>query len=338
MNETLISRPTFYEALGVDPAATVAEIEQAFARRISMFTPSAFGNVTQFGIAYQTLRDPIRREQYDRSIGVEPRPRQGLPSLQPGQVMFIAAQHREPANRLLAEQVIVEPPKAVEPPPPAPLPRGPATTDQIQTELLYRDILARRAAPAQAADGSVDWKRTGIAVGGLIVAVAALGAWAGSQAGSDVEAKNLEAVSVPLPPAEADGATTPSVLNVPDDIMQPPQTSAQGRRYAVVRRTPATRRPDPLKTVPETPPADAAPVAGEVSNSGAANPPPVTDLPAAMPLSNQTVARTLHRIGYSCGSVDSTSASGGGTFRVNCSSGHSYQATPVRGRYRFRRI
>jgi hypothetical protein len=60
---------------------------------------------------------------------------------------------------------------------------------------------------------------------------------------------------------------------------------------------------------------------------------------ASMPLPNHVIARTIGRIGYACGSVASTSATETpGVFKVTCTSGHSYQAKPVRGRYHFRRL
>jgi hypothetical protein len=67
---------------------------------------------------------------------------------------------------------------------------------------------------------------------------------------------------------------------------------------------------------------------------------PAQALAASMPLPNSVVARTIGRIGYACGEVASTAPVDGarGVFRVTCTSGHSYQATPVRGRYHFRRI
>jgi len=67
-------------------------------------------------------------------------------------------------------------------------------------------------------------------------------------------------------------------------------------------------------------------------------------LPAAeaanMPLPHRTVARTIDRIGYHCGSVASATPVEGvaGVYRVTCSSGQSFQAKPVNGRYRFRRL
>jgi len=60
---------------------------------------------------------------------------------------------------------------------------------------------------------------------------------------------------------------------------------------------------------------------------------------ANMPLPNRVIARTIERIGYSCGEVASTTTVDGsaGVYRGTCSSGQSYQASPVGGRYRFRR-
>jgi hypothetical protein len=52
------------------------------------------------------------------------------------------------------------------------------------------------------------------------------------------------------------------------------------------------------------------------------------------------IARTIHRIGYSCGDVASATAVDGqapGVYKITCTSGQSYQAKPVRGRYHFRR-
>src|SRR5204863_1828970 len=63
-------------------------------------------------------------------------------------------------------------------------------------------------------------------------------------------------------------------------------------------------------------------------------------VPTAMPLPNAVIARTIHRIGYACGEVASTSAVEGarGVYTVTCTSGASYQAAPIHGRYRFRRV
>ena len=48
---------------------------------------------------------------------------------------------------------------------------------------------------------------------------------------------------------------------------------------------------------------------------------------------------TIGHIGYSCGSIASATPVGSdGVFTVTCTSGHSYRASPVRGRYHFRRL
>jgi hypothetical protein len=78
----------------------------------------------------------------------------------------------------------------------------------------------------------------------------------------------------------------------------------------------------------------------------AAEAPPLTSTAEAaaaaarMPLPNSTIARTLHRVGYSCGQVASAVPVDGqaGVFTVTCTSGQSYRASPQRGRYRFKRL
>jgi hypothetical protein len=84
--------------------------------------------------------------------------------------------------------------------------------------------------------------------------------------------------------------------------------------------------------------ADAPPEA-IAATPAAAPAPAVETVAAAMPLSNATVARTIHKIGYACGQVASTSTGGSpGAYKVTCTSGHSYEAKPVHGRYHFRRL
>jgi hypothetical protein len=66
--------------------------------------------------------------------------------------------------------------------------------------------------------------------------------------------------------------------------------------------------------------------------------PAAAPVSASMPLSNAAIARTIGRIGYSCGRVASTSQILGNMFKVTCTSGDSYRAAPVGGRYRFKRL
>ena len=72
MDSPVRSRPTHYETLGLTPAASDAEIARAFAREIGR--PRAFGGIALVGLAYETLRDPAKREAYDVSLGLKPEP------------------------------------------------------------------------------------------------------------------------------------------------------------------------------------------------------------------------------------------------------------------------
>jgi hypothetical protein len=78
---------------------------------------------------------------------------------------------------------------------------------------------------------------------------------------------------------------------------------------------------------PETPKAEAAP-ADEPED-------------VSLPLPRATIARTIERIGYSCGSVASAArveaAAGETAYKITCSSGQAYRASDRTGRFRFRK-
>lgn len=82
-----------------------------------------------------------------------------------------------------------------------------------------------------------------------------------------------------------------------------------------------------------------APSAGEIPTASTADSAPVSAAVATLPLTNATIARTIERIGYGCGRVVSATGIEGtsGAFNITCSSGDTYRAAPVRGRYHFRR-
>ena len=85
----------------------------------------------------------------------------------------------------------------------------------------------------------------------------------------------------------------------------------------------------------DSPPAQVAP------ELAAAEAPSAQLAAASLPLPNRVIARTIRQIGYSCGEVAATSPIEGeapGVYKVTCTSGQSYRAAPVRGRYRFRRL
>jgi hypothetical protein len=76
------------------------------------------------------------------------------------------------------------------------------------------------------------------------------------------------------------------------------------------------------------------------AGQNAAEAPPAEAAAASLPISNRTAARTIERIGYACGRIAATTPVEGeatGVYKVTCTSGQSYRAAPVNGRYRFKR-
>jgi hypothetical protein len=114
------------------------------------------------------------------------------------------------------------------------------------------------------------------------------------------------------------------------------------QRPAQAAAQPAVAQPaaaDPLAPIAT----EASAQSADATDGGSTTPAvaaPAAKVAAAMPLANATIANTIRRIGYSCGSVASTEAVSGskGVFKVTCSSGEGYQATPLNGRYHFRRL
>jgi hypothetical protein len=89
--------------------------------------------------------------------------------------------------------------------------------------------------------------------------------------------------------------------------------------------------------------AESAPLQDRAPEGAALGPDPQLDqgIAADLPVSTKLIARTIERIGYRCGDVSSAAPAEGkaqGVYRITCSSGQTYQATPVRGRYHFRRL
>lgn len=371
MDSTVRSRPNHYETLGLKPTATSAEIGEAFAKELRR--PRAFGAVAQLSIAYETLRDPAKRRAYDASIGLGPKPDQP-PSLNArwNEVQFIGsaiarrAEPIEPARPRSASQAN----PAIRPQPPAeprlasflaeslrepakPEPRPDAPASRVQSESFRRphdearpsgDRLIREAGyggRVEAEDGSIPWQRTAIGVGALVAAVGLFGVWAGQDAGNDIEAQQpARAVKVALPPAKPSPAIVPSSPRPRSVEEAPPERLAQPA-LAEAPMKPAP--PPPAAALDQQPTAFAraaqSPGLDTAIEAFAAEAPAPAPVAASLGLPNRVVARTIERIGYSCGEIASTTAVEGasGVFKVTCTSGSSYQARPVAGRYRFRR-
>ena len=200
-----------------------------------------------------------------------------------------------------------------------------------------------------AEDGAIHWQRPALAVGALVLGVGLFGAWAGWEAGNDVAAAPPEqavTLAVPPPTARPAAAAAPSALAPRVAEVRPEP------RPATVAEAPASRPiPRPIQLTPEEEQqlagnqfvesaAQQLEAADNATSQAAAESRPVAAVAARLPLPNAVVARTIGRIGYSCGQVASMTAIEGGepgAFKVTCTSGHSYRAAPVRGRYHFRR-
>jgi hypothetical protein len=179
----------------------------------------------------------------------------------------------------------------------------------------------------------------------VLIAVAVMlavgvGAWTGWEAGNDNEEAKAELASaaVKVPPIKARPAVTAAPAEPALGV-----TEAQSSRPTKMPAARAARPRLPLQIdlaedqQAEASPADQAPDSVAISQAWAETP-AVEPTSAKMPLSNAIIARTIGQIGYPCGRVASTTAlETPGVFSITCTSGHTYRAAPVRGRYHFRK-
>lgn len=356
MVSTVRARPNHYETLGLQPTATIDEIEQAFAREISVFRPRPFGTVASVSTAYVTLRDPAKRRAYDASIGIAPKP---SPATRSYGSQFACSAH------FIGSGVGGLSPRPEHDRFP-PLPQAPRSWPELAAEpgtapLIVREPSLQRAEVEQigdAEDHRIEWKRPAIIIGGLALAAGLIGVGAGVVAGNDAEVEVPQRATTvklprakPLPIAQAPASETRvSETRVPETSAPETQRRYERPRHAAAahRRIRASRVPELHDLTPqeleELPPVEVRPRVSEGATGVTQQAVPEAPAPAAMaakmPLPNAVIARTIGRIGYACGQVASTSAVEGqsGVFKVTCTSGHSYQAAPVRGRYHFRRL
>jgi hypothetical protein len=335
------------------------------------------GATAQLCTAYETLRDPVRRRAYDQSLdpkpetspwgiaasqwsggpymmsaAASPAPPAAPRSRPERPAPFIAAPLREPVSaepapsraqellrRLEEQRRSAAPadrePEQARPTAPAyrepeqaraPEPKPDAELEQVIAEI--RTVGRTERDSLHTADNrGFAWRRPAVAFGGLVVGVGALGAMAGLSVAGHEQAVRANAVSVPLPRAKpAAVADAPEPAPVADA-----QPEWRARPAVAARpRTPVAQR-----VVEDAPVETAAQPSFE--EAAAAEAPTAA---ARMPLTAAVVSRTIERIGYPCGGVASAIPVEGsaGAFTVTCTSGHSFRAAPVRGRYHFRRL
>jgi hypothetical protein len=367
MSSAVRSRPNHYDILGLAPQASADDIARAFAKEMSIAGAQPIGAAAKICAAYETLRDPARRKDYDRSIGIAPAPEPQ--SLQ--QWAFPAPQSWAPMHASAKPAVAASPESKHEPEPdpiaerasriadtlrelarpieaaPPPKPAEPDKTD-YSIEPDIRELLGVRSEEtADLDDRSFDWRRPAMAVGGLVVAAGLLGAVAGLWVRGDTDPAQTEpALTTSLPAARAHAVTA-----APEPAVE--AAHIEGHARAAVPTVRANRAAPPQQLA-QRPSVESKPIDNQFVESAteqaaaqdplapapvAAAPEPAVAAAADLPLPGKLVARTIERIGYSCGSVTSSAAVDGanGVFKVTCSSGQTYRAAPVHGRYRFKR-
>jgi len=333
---TVASRPNHYETLGVSRTASGDEIARAFAREGSVYRPHAFGVLTELCIAYETLRDPIKRRAYDarlaleqktilqnRSIGMrQALPEPIVPAVTASPARAIPLRPERPATSQIA------PPEAAQT-----LSRGSDPERMADPHILLAEKLGVEARP-------LDWRRPAIAFGAVVAAACAFGGLVGYWSSRDVGEASQAAkpVSVSLPAARLQPTPAEPVI-VPAPVASAPEARlAPAKRVASATKPvePKALDPEPATVEEPAPPSQADPALGVLA-AGEAPPSPI---PARLPLSNRVIARTIEKIGYSCGSVSSAvpvEGEAAGVYKITCSSGQTYKAGPVNGRYHFRR-
>ena len=351
MSRTVKSRPNHYEVLGLTPGASSDEIAQAFAKELSDRRPRAFGSLANVTVAYETLRDRIKREAYDISLGLKPKPKPPAPSpAAPAEWSPLRASPRpapQHAKDLLSRltpkaDAVPQSEPASEPKLPpfaAPSRREPTNpkpqavfpkTGTIQKEPGQPESRARPRVDLPSGEGRLDfaesgrfqtdgeapfqWKIPALAAGFLTLAVC-VGAWTGLETGNDNEQAQAEnAATLKVPPAKPlpELAGSPLALGPSVEEARPQQPT---RAIAAAARVERPRPPLQID-LPEAPSGEAArsiqnPPDEIATEQAAAESPPVDTTSARMPLPNAVIARTIGRIGYPCVQVATTTAMDG---------------------------
>ncbi|HKH28138.1 MAG TPA: hypothetical protein VKA61_07350 [Sphingomicrobium sp.] len=295
MSSRVKSRPNHYEVLGLTPEASSDEIAKAFANELSDRRPRAFGSLANVTIAYETLRDRIKREAYDFSLGLRPKPKPPAPSpAAPAEWSPLRASPRpatQPAKDLLSRlapkadavprsESLAEPklqPSSATAPRPEPIDPKPHEVfpklRTIQKEPVQPEAMSRSRAELPSGEGRLhfaeagrfkmdgeapfQWKIPVVAAGIMIFAVA-FGAWTGLEAGNDNEQAQAEnAVTLKVPPAKPlpEMAGSPLALAPSVDEARPEQPRRAPAAAARIERS----RPPPLQIdLPEAQSGDTA--------------------------------------------------------------------------------
>jgi len=336
MVSTVTPKPNHYERLGLAPDAGAEEIARAFATAMSPLMPRSVTDLVEIALAFETLRNPTKRRAYDASIAPVPEepqpeaakdceaklmfPREGWPITPSARIGSVELPVIHALPRTARK---VQPTPSIAPSPKVEVQPAPEPRSNYQPDAIDRLNAVEQA--------SAEWGRPAAMVGALFAGVAVMGAGLGWYASRGIAPAQAEDVlAVPMPGAGAPVAEPPAP---PPAATKPiPQHRSRPAAAPARRATPASEAiPSVEKRADDVPDIPSEQVAALTSQAA--------DAPGTMPLPDAIVARTIRKIGYACAEVASTTAvdSAPGVFKVTCTSGESYKATPVRGRYHFRR-
>ena len=362
MVSSVRSRPNHYETLGLSPSASQDEIADAFARKMGELRWHPVGSKAVICIAYETLRNAAKRREYDLSLGLisKTAPRQWGFAMTPQRWAFIAAEPAESGMvRGIEPHVAAEPVREIADEPrvssfiasslrdlarpmdrePSPRPPRP---DPARVEREIEQILTAPVADEEESftERRFGWAKPVLAVGGFILTAGLVGTLAGlSVTDNQAPAEPEPAATVGRPPVKQAVASTAAVAST-DEFQLADQPVRVAPRHDASRHRPSAWAQKQVRDIQSGDVASGQVATTELASDALADD-PLAPQPAAakMALPDKTVARTLDRVGYKCGEVASTAAVEGssGAFKVTCTSGQTYHAKRVQGRYRFSR-
>jgi hypothetical protein len=385
MVSSVKSVSSHYDTLKIRPTASNDEISSAFASqlRVAKLHPEiAISRLAQLSVAYETLRDPIKRWAYDVALGLKSEPKIAPP---PVRASILGTTLAERLNQVSSGPPARPPQREVERKPE--VPDASRVASFIAASLRETVAHEENASPSEAAaerasgplgepipellpdpdndspaplDDRRSMGRLYASLGAGVLAIGILGAAVvlprqASERHAGGAPKAAPAITIPLPPAAGivdSPAATDAVQSPPvapshelpsaasiARALQPPSPTPEQDEAASSNAEAIAHEASPAEEGNSQDVASPAETASASVNEGA-NAASVPGNGTKLPLPDATVARTIERIGYSCGKVISTSSVEGaaaGIYKIVCSSGDSYQATPVHGRYRFRR-
>ena len=319
MDSNVRMRQNHYQTLGLKPTATEDEVAEGFVR--AMRLPHLTAEVAQIGLAFNTLRNRAKRRAYDEALGLTVEPQSHVA---PAAMSFRISGHFGAVGPASLAQLNQRRPQ-----------REAADLEVILPQLAIPEFLtagANRKPSARVGKQVIQWKHPAFALGSLILGVVVIAAWAGANAADAAPKEKQSALTVALPPAKTKSNKVQVPVSSSSDVADPEFISPEviERVHQRIQARASARRLAERGRSLESATSGAPEAIGEQAAAVRAN----------MPLPNSVIARTIERIGYACGAVASAAAVDGdepGTYKVTCTSGQSYQARPVGGRYHFKR-